>query len=473
MAYTITPSVNGCPGPNFVVNATVKPVPVMTNPAPTLSQQICSGEALSFVPTSTIGGATYSWNATISGTINPATVTTTGTGSITDAPVNTGNVSGIVTYRITPSFNGCNGLPVDLVVTVKPLPSATASNLTICSGQTATINITSAPKNVAGTTFAWSAVASPNVTGVGPSGNGSVINQTLSTTDALVGTVTYTITPTANSCNGPTTVVNVTVNPVATANAGANFAVCQPVTIPLSGSIGGSASVGTWSIVPGFGFGSISTSTTTGTNVTATYTVHGSDIGGQVKLVLTSNDPDGLGPCSTASDEIIIDVNRRPVVSVPVDYTVCQPGSIVLSGTLSGSAVTGTWSKLSGGGTLSVSSVTGSTVTASYTPSAGDAANDVQFRLTSNITGVCAAGTDDILIHINRAPTVSAGPDFEVCEDGIVNLNGGSIGRKCRFHHMDRRPGRRLFERNQSHIQLYFYGCRYRSRWNNIHDYFQ
>ena len=168
VVYTITPSVNGCPGPPFVVNATVKPVPVMTNPAPTLSQQICSGEALNFVPTSTIGGATYSWDATISGPINAATVTTTGTGSITDAPVNTGNVSGTVTYRIRPSFNGCIGLPVDLVVTVKPLPSAAASDLTICSGQTATINITSAPKNVAGTTFAWSAVASPNVTGLGP-----------------------------------------------------------------------------------------------------------------------------------------------------------------------------------------------------------------------------------------------------------------------------------------------------------------
>ena len=182
-------------------------------------------------------------------------------------------------------------MPVDLVVTVKPLPSATASNLTICSGQLATINITPAPKNVAGTTFAWTAVASANVTGWA-SGNGSVISQTLSTTNASVGTVTYTITPTANSCDGPATVVTVTVNPIATANAGANFSVCEPVTIPLSGSIGGSAGVGTWSIVPGFGFGTISTSTTTGTNVTATYTVHPSDIGGQVKLVLTSNDPD-------------------------------------------------------------------------------------------------------------------------------------------------------------------------------------
>ena len=238
VVYTITPSANGCPGPTFIVNATVKPVPVMTNPAPTLSQQICSAQALSFVPTSTIGGATYSWTATMSGPINPATVTSTGMGSITDAPANTGNISGTVTYRITPSFNGCNGLPVDLVITVKPLPSATASNLTVCSGQLATINITPAPKNVAGTTFSWTAIATANVTGWA-SGNGSVINQTLSTTNASVGTVTYTIIPAANSCDGPATVVTVTVNPIATANAGADDAVCQPASIPLSGLIGG------------------------------------------------------------------------------------------------------------------------------------------------------------------------------------------------------------------------------------------
>ena len=36
--------------------------------------------------------------------------------------------------------------------------------------------------------------------------------------------------------------------------------------------------------------------------------------------------------------------------------------------------------------------------------------------------------SDDILIHINRAPTVNAGPDFEVCEDGIINLNGSMGG---------------------------------------------
>jgi hypothetical protein len=427
VVYTITPSANGCPGPSYDVTAIVKPVPVMTNPVPSLSQQICSGDALNFVPTSTIGGATFSWVSSFSGPIDPASVTASGSGSVTDSPVNTGNVAGTVTYRITPTYNGCNGLPADLVVTVKPEPSSTASNLTICSGQAAIINITPLPKNVSGTTFAWTAVGSPNVTGWA-NGNGSTINQTLSTTDQFVGTITYTIVPTANSCDGAATNITVTVNPVATANAGANFAVCEPTTIPLTGTIGGSAATGTWSIVPGFGSGTISTSTTTGGTVTATYTVNPSDIGGQVKMLLTSNDPDGVGPCTTASDELIVDVNRRPVVAVPADYTVCEPSSINLTGSLSGSANTGVWSLLAGTGTLSASSVTGSNVTASYSPSASDVGTLVRFRLTSNVTGVCAAAFDDIEIRINETARVNAGVDFEVCEDEVINLNGSFSG---------------------------------------------
>jgi hypothetical protein len=72
--------------------------------------------------------------------------------------------------------------------------------------------------------------------------------------------------------------------------------------------------------------------------------------------------------------------------------------------------------------------VTGLTVTASYTPSVGDVGNDVEFRLTSNTTGVCVPGFDDIRIHINPTASVNAGLDFEVCEDQIVNLNGSFGG---------------------------------------------
>ncbi len=423
--YTITPSANGCPGPTYNVTATVKPVPVMSNLPASLSQQICSGETLGFIPAANIGGTTFTWSSTIVGTITAASVTGTGSGPITDTPVNIGNLSGTVTYRITPRFNGCNGLPVDLVVTVKPLPSATAPNAIICSGQMATININDDPKDVAGTTFAWTA-SSATVTGWA-NGNGSVIAQTLSSTSG--GTVTYTITPTANACNGPTTISTVTVNPIATVATQPNFAVCQPITIPVYGTIGGSAGGATWSIV--LGGGTISATTVSGTNVMATYTVAAGDIGGQVTLRLTTNDPDFGGPCSPVSDDLVIDVNRAPVVTVPGDYSICEPTSIGLIGTLGGSANSGVWSLITGTGTLSASSVTGLNVTASYIPSTTDVNTYVKFRLTSNDAdggGPCIAAFDEIEVHINEKAIVNAGVDIELCEDETVTLLGSING---------------------------------------------
>ncbi len=440
--YTITPHANGCAGVPITITVTVKPVPVLTNTPASFSQQICSGETLAFTPTANIVGTSFTWTSVIIGTISSGSVTASGSGPITDTPVNTGNVSGTIRYTITPSLNSCSGLPIDLIVTVKPQPSASGSNVIVCSGQNAIINILPTPVSVSGTTFSWIASPSSNVVG-SANGNGSTINQILSTTDALIGIVAYSITPSANGCNGPITIITATVNPIATVNAGTDFSVCETLsfpgtamTIPISGTIGGSAASGSWTIVSGVG--SISSSTTDAFGVvTATYTVGAGDIASQVKLRLTTNDPDLGGPCSIVSDDLTIDVHRRARITLPSNYTVCEPPSINLNGTLMGSASSGLWSLVSPGvGTLSASSVTGGlTVNAAYIPSYAPGPSDVNttltFRLTTNDPdgfGPCTNEFADIAIHINESAKVNAGADFEVCEDQVVNLNGSFSG---------------------------------------------
>lgn len=428
VVYRITPIANGCEGDYLDVTVDVSPVPVFTNDPIDFSLQICSEESLNFLPSSTIVGTTYTWTAIGGGLIDPASITTSGSGAITDTPINTGNVSTTVTYRITPTYNGCSGTPVNLVVTVKPLPSASASDLTICSGQTAVVTIDATPRNVSGTNFSWTALASANLIGA-VDGNGSTISQVLSTTDALVGTVDYTITPFANGCAGPVHHVTATVNPIATVDAGPDFAVCEPAEIQIPGTIGGSATMGTWSMIQGAG--SVSASTTTGTDVTATYTVGAGDIGGTVILRLTTDDPDAGGPCSIVSDDITITVNQAPRVTVPADFTVCEPLSIPLTGDLDPSATAGSWSVLSGAGVLSVSSITGDMVTASYAPAPSDVGGTVSFRLTTNDPdgfGPCAPATDDITITINESAKVDAGLPQVVCEDEVVTVTGSISG---------------------------------------------
>ncbi len=428
VTYRITPSINGCPG-NFIdVVVTVNPVPVITNNPTTLIQSTCSGDALNFLPTSTVAGTTFTWSSSISGTIG--SVSPNGTGPITDAPVNSGNSPGVVTYTIIPTVGTCIGTPVNLVVTIKPRPTATASqtDFTICSGENATVSLTPGPLNVGGTTFSWMISATPNVIGAAD-GNGSNINQVLSTSDANVGTVIYTVTPNSNGCDGLPINITVTVNPIATVDVGPDYSVCEPTTIPISGIMGGSASAGIWTIMSGAG--SISSSTTVGNVVTATYTVNPSDISSTITLLLTTDDPDLAGPCVAASDELKITINRQAIVTVPNDYTVCEPTSINLSGTLGGSATSGAWSILSGNGVLSVSSVTGNVVNANYLPDPSDVSSVVSFRLTTNDpdgAGPCVEVFDDVDITINESPKVFAGNDFEVCEDQVVNLNGSFSG---------------------------------------------
>ncbi|HEY9046641.1 MAG TPA: PKD domain-containing protein, partial [Ohtaekwangia sp.] len=302
------------------------------------------------------------------------------------------------------------------------------------SGETASITILPSPKNVSGTTFAWTAVPSSNVTGAS-AGNGSLISQVLTTTNASVGTVVYTITPSANGCDGPVSTVTVTVNPSVTINAGADFAVCEgavmPMSIPLSGTIGGSATSANWFIKTGSG--SISASTTSGGTVTSTYTAVNADVtNGFIELYLVTNDPDGVGPCFEKSDTLRIQINHRASIVPLVDQVVCEPAQINLSGIIAGSATAGSWSPVNtAGGTLSISSITGSTVTANYGVLAGDIGTTLTFRLTTNDpdgSGPCTIVSDDIDVHINESAKVFAGNDFEVCQDKLVQLNGSYSG---------------------------------------------
>jgi hypothetical protein len=304
----------------------------------------------------------------------------------------------------------------------------TAAPVTICSGQIAVINLLATPQSIAGTTYSWTVTASPNVVGA-LAGDGSIISQQLTSTNASVGTATYTITPMANGCYGTPVNVVATVNPIAAVNAGPDYAVCQPLTIPLSGTISGSATAGTWTIVSGSG--TLSASSTSAGTVLATYTVNPADIGAAVVFQLATNDPDAGGPCSVVTDNLAVAVNRAATVTLPADNTVCEPSLISLSGTLGGSATSGLWSLMTGSGTLAATSVTGLTVTSNYQPSVSDVSGTLQFRLTTNDpdgSGPCLSAFKDINITVNQAARIDAGPDFAVCEDQSITLAAVASG---------------------------------------------
>ena len=205
VVYSVIPSANGCNGVPIIVTITVNPGPVATaNPS---TQTICSGSTTDIDLTSNVTGTIFEWTVTQTG----VTGASQGTGAnISQELTASGITPGSVIYNITPTAEGCEGNPIQVTVTVNPTPNVTAnpSSQAICSGGTASISLSG---DVAGTTYSWTVVQS-GVSGA-TGGSGAVINQTLTATGNNQGSATYTITPTANGCPGPTTEATITLYP--------------------------------------------------------------------------------------------------------------------------------------------------------------------------------------------------------------------------------------------------------------------
>jgi len=152
-------------------------------------------------------GGTYSSTAGLN--INAAT------GAVTLGTSTPGTYT--VTYSIA-AAGSCPLFTTTASITVNPTPNAiaTPASQTICSGATITpIVLTS---GVVGTTYTWTRDNTAGVTGIPGNGVGN-ISGTLTNITAVPITVTFTITPTANGCPGPTSTATVLVNPTPNAVA--------------------------------------------------------------------------------------------------------------------------------------------------------------------------------------------------------------------------------------------------------------
>jgi gliding motility-associated-like protein len=201
--YSVTPTINGCPGTPTLVTVRVNQIPVATANAAVTT--ICSSSTTNIALTSSIAGTTFSWTVIQTGIFGA----TPGNGAIIAQTLTTVNsTQGTVVYSITPTFNGCSGAPITVTIIVNPTPEVFGSAAaTICSGESP--NIALFP-SIAATTFAWT-VNAINVIGA-QAGTGVVINDILTATPNL-GTAIYTVTPTANGCSGTPLLVTITVNP--------------------------------------------------------------------------------------------------------------------------------------------------------------------------------------------------------------------------------------------------------------------
>jgi hypothetical protein len=223
VAYTITPTANGCPGTPFTYTVTVNPKAAITSPA---TGTACSGAPQAYTIGTSATGATVSWSRPAVTGISNAAVSNQSSTTISEALINTTNAPVDVIYTITPAFAGCAGTPATYTVTVYPTATVTGLAATsVCSGAPFSYNLTSA---VGGVSWSWSRAAVSGISNGAVSGqNTNPISETLINTTGAPIPVFYTITPTANSCPGTPFTLTVTVNPKAVVTGAASGQVCS------------------------------------------------------------------------------------------------------------------------------------------------------------------------------------------------------------------------------------------------------
>ncbi|WP_333666700.1 T9SS type B sorting domain-containing protein, partial [Flavobacterium sp.] len=351
--YTFTPTAGQCTVPT-TLTITVNPniTPTFTAVAP-----ICSGAALSSLPTTSNNGYTGTWAPVLDNT------TTT-------------------TYTFTPTAGQC-AVPTTLTITVNPNITPTFTAVApICSGATLSALPTTSNNGYTGT---WT----------------PALNNTTTTT--------YTFTPTAGQC-ATTTTLTITVNP----NIAPTFTAVAPIcsggalsALPTSSNNGytgtwapalNNTATTTYTFTPTAGQCAVSTTLTitVNPNITPTFTaISPICLGGALSaLPTTSNNgytgtwapalnntttttytfTPTVGQCATTTT-LTITVNPNITPTFTAVAPICSGATLSALPTTSNNGYTGTW-------TPALNNTT--TTTYTFTPNTGQCAGPTTLTITVN-----------------------------------------------------------------------------------------
>lgn len=252
------------------------------------------------------------------------------------------------------------------------------------------------------------------------SGSGISITYTPSLADITSSIVSLVVTATNNGfCPAATDTVQLVITPRPVVNAGPDQLICSTQLVPLSGSVTVATSTGSWTST---GDG---TFTPSAAALNASYTPGPNDVNsGTVALVLSSTNN---GNCLTERDTLKLTIRKNPLVNAGANQLICSsPGTLVLTGSVSGGTATLQWSS-AGSGTF-LSGTTASTTSYAFSP--GDiTTGSVIFTLSSTNTGPCPVSTDTVKINSRALATVFSGSNQVVCSSqNTIALNGTIVG---------------------------------------------
>ncbi|MBZ9779089.1 gliding motility-associated C-terminal domain-containing protein [Psychroflexus sp. CAK8W] len=225
---TVTPFVKSgstsCEGVSETFTITVNPAPIILD----TSIDLCNGDVFDYTPTSGGGnfvptGTTYTWEVssiTPAGSITGSSDEINEQTSISQPIENSTTNAASIEYTVTPILGGCEGNPFKVTVNFDDMPVVQDINLEVCSDESLSIvpdESFSGNQIPPGTTYKWDLpVVNPagSITGsTAESLPTTSIDQQLTNITSETATVTYTVTPDLNGCEGEPFLVNVEVKP--------------------------------------------------------------------------------------------------------------------------------------------------------------------------------------------------------------------------------------------------------------------
>ena len=448
---------NGCTSTRIPVTVTVMPPPQQPSAS---GQVICSGSTATL--TATAPGGTYDWFSTATG----------GASLFTGASFTTPALTANTTYYVQTTVAGCVSARTPVTVTIMPPPaSPVAPGATICSGNTATLNVSSPSGN-----YAWyDAAMGGNLLAAGP----------VYTTPVLTTTTTYYVELiNSQGCPSIRTPVTVTISAPPAPPAVSGTTVCPGSHATLSATGAGTiawydAATGGNLLFTGAIYTTPALSTTTIYYVEATTTCPSSRTSVTVSVTAVANPQFAYSSGTYCVDA----ANPTPTISNPAGGTfTASPTGLVFVSTTTGqiniaASAPGTYN-VSFAGNGICPTVTSVNITITNSPSAqfsytGSGAycqsqniavgptfatgasagifsaspagfsinassgrfNPAQcvpgtYTITNSIpaSGSCAAATATATIVIDKPVLVNAGPNQTVASGTPVSLSGSITG---------------------------------------------
>ncbi len=405
----------------------VNQLPAITS-QPTASQTICSGNSVSFSVTATGTGLTYQWYNGVSPLANGGSVTGATTATLTINPVSTSNASAnyhcVVSGSCSPSANSNDAaLVVNQAIAITSQPTLTQ---TVCVGSTATFSVTATGT---GLNYQWykGVTALANVGAISGATSATLTINPIVTGDAATNyrcVVSGASPCAAVTSNNASLVVNQF--PAITSQPTASQTICSGNSVSFSVTAIGTGLTYQWynGVSPLANGGSVTGATTATLTVNP---VNTSNASANYHCVVSGS----CSPSATSNDAALVVNQAVAITSQPtLTQTVCVASAVSFSVTATGTGLSYQWYKgatiLNNGG--SISGATSATLTINSVVT-GDAATN--YRCVVSGLSPCAAVTsNNASLVVNQLPAITSQPTASqtICSGNSVSFSVTATG---------------------------------------------